>query len=67
MSQQHEFYEARIAEARADAETAELDNVRERALRSVAAWEAMANRAAAIAQARATREAEKAGEDQAGV
>jgi hypothetical protein len=44
MSNQHEFYLARAAEARADAESAKLDNVRERCLRSEAAWSAMAAR-----------------------
>lgn len=59
MAQQEEFYMARAAEARAEAEAAVLDNVRERALRSAAAWEAMADRSSAIATAREAREAEK--------
>jgi hypothetical protein len=45
MSAQHEFYLARAAEARADADTATLDNVRDRCLRSEAAWMSMAARA----------------------
>jgi hypothetical protein len=44
MSTQHDFYLARAAEARADAEAASLDNVRDRSLRAAAAWEAMAAR-----------------------
>ncbi len=58
---QEDFYLARAVEARAEAAGSKLDNVRERALRSAAAWDAMAERAAEIAQARETREAEKAG------
>jgi hypothetical protein len=45
MSSHHEFYVARAAEARADAAAATLDNVRDRCLRSEAAWSAMAARA----------------------
>ncbi len=45
MSAQHEFYLARAAEARADADAATLDNVRDRCLRSEAAWTEMAARA----------------------
>ena len=45
MSAQHDFYAARAAEARADAEAATLDNVRDRCLRAANAWEAMAARA----------------------
>ncbi|HEV2542907.1 MAG TPA: hypothetical protein VGU70_09150 [Methylobacterium sp.] len=45
MSAQHEFYLARAAEAKAAADTATLDNVRDRSLRSEAAWAAMAARA----------------------
>ena len=45
MSTQHDFYEARAADARADAAAATLDNVRERCLRAAVAWEAMAARA----------------------
>jgi hypothetical protein len=40
-----DFYLARAAEARADADTAGLDNVRDRCLRAAAAWDAMAARA----------------------
>ncbi len=45
MSANHDFYLARAAEARADADAATLDNVRDRCLRSEAAWSAMAARA----------------------
>ncbi len=45
MSSNHDFYLARAAEARDDAASAKLDNVRERCLRSEAAWSAMAARA----------------------
>lgn len=45
MSAQHDFYLARAAEAKAAADTATLDNVRDRSLRSEAAWTAMAARA----------------------
>ncbi len=60
MAQQEDFYAARAAEARAEADLANLDNVRDRALRSAAAWDAMAQRAAGVSMARETREAEKA-------
>jgi hypothetical protein len=40
-----EFYLARAAQARVEAEEATLDHVRERCLRSEAAWTAMAERA----------------------
>jgi hypothetical protein len=60
MSVQHDFYVARAAEARADAEAATLDNVRDRCLRAAAAWEAMAARAHRSDVFRAKQEAEKA-------
>lgn len=55
-----EFYLARASEARTEAASCSLDNVRERALRSAAAWEAMAARAAEAAEARHVRDLEKA-------
>ena len=58
-TQQHEFYSARAAEARRDAEAAKLDNVRDRCLRAAAAWEAMAARAERTGTFRAKQEAEK--------
>ena len=44
MSVQHEFYLERAAEARATADAATLDNVRDRWLRSEASWTEMADR-----------------------
>ncbi len=46
MSAQHDFYLARAAEARAQAETISLENVRQRCLRAEEAWLAMARRVA---------------------
>ena len=60
MSAQHDFYSARAAEARADADKATLDNVRDRCLRSAAAWDAMAARAHRSDTFRAKQEAAKA-------
>ena len=57
---QHDFYLARAAEARAEAAAAKLDNVRQRCLRSEAAWSEMAARAARTERMRARSEAEKA-------
>ena len=56
---QHDFYAARAAEALADANSALLDNVRDRCLRSAAAWEAMAARAQRSDTFRAKQAAEK--------
>jgi hypothetical protein len=44
MAAHHDFYLARAAEARAAAQDATLSNVRERCLRSEAAWMEMADR-----------------------
>jgi hypothetical protein len=63
----HEFYAARAAEARADAEAASLANVRDLCLRSAAAWDAMASRALYTEKLREKREAEKAAEQGEGV
>ncbi len=60
MSANHDFYLARAAEARADAEAAKLDNVRERSLRAEAAWTAMADRAGRSDRARERLADEKA-------
>ena len=60
MSAQLDFYRARAAEARADAEAASLENVRQRCLRAAAAWEDMADRAARTDRMRARQNAEKA-------
>jgi len=55
-----EFYEARAAECERDAAAATLDNVRDRALRSQAAWLEMAGRIARTDALRAKTEAAKA-------
>ena len=60
MSSHHEFLVARATEARAEAEAATLDNVRERCLRAAAAWEAMATRAQRLATQRTAQAAAKA-------
>ncbi|MGN6154428.1 MAG: hypothetical protein ACTHN4_01680 [Sphingomicrobium sp.] len=54
-----ETYLARAAEARAQAEAATLDNVRDRCLRSEAAWAEMAARAERTEQMRQTLLADK--------
>ena len=56
---QRDFYTARAAEARAEAEAAILDNVRERCLRAEAAWNEMAARASRAERLRARLQAEK--------
>ena len=60
MANQLEFLTARATEARAEAEAALLENVRERCLRAATAWEAMAARAQTSADSRADQEARKA-------
>lgn len=55
---QHEFYLSRAAEARSEAEAAKLDNVRDRCLRSEAAFMAMATRALKSEQGRQRKLAE---------
>jgi hypothetical protein len=60
MSSQHDFYTARAADARSDADAATLDNVRDRCIRAAEAWEAMAARAHRSDVFRAKQEAEKA-------
>jgi hypothetical protein len=60
MSTQVEFYSARAAEARAAADSATLDNVRDRCIRSALAWEDMAARASRTEAVRARTVAEKA-------
>lgn len=59
MSAQLDFYRARAAEARSEAEAASLENVRQRCLRAAAAWEDMAERAARTDRMRARQEAAK--------
>ncbi len=53
MSTQLQFYVARAEQARADAEAATLDNVRDRCLRSEAAWNLLAERAMRTEEKRA--------------
>lgn len=62
MATTREFYLARAAEARAEAEASNLENVRERHLRSATAWEEMANRVARTDRMRAETEIRKAAE-----
>ncbi|MES2338879.1 MAG: hypothetical protein V4537_12355 [Pseudomonadota bacterium] len=51
------YFRAQADRARADADGAQLDNVRDRAMRSVAAFEAMASSAERVTRLRADREA----------
>ena len=62
MSAQHEFYLERAAEARATANAATLDNVRDRWFRSEASWAEMAARSARSDKMRAKLILEKAAE-----
>jgi len=58
-----QFFQARAAQARAEADAATLDHVRERCLRSEAAWAALANKAERserFREAEALRKAEAA-------
>lgn len=57
---QLEFYRARADQARADADAATLTHVRDRCLRSEAAWEALASRAAKSEKLRADEASRKA-------
>jgi hypothetical protein len=52
---QLQFYLARAAQARADADVATLDNVRDRCLRAEDAWTRMAERAARTEEMRKDR------------
>jgi hypothetical protein len=56
MHPNHEFCEAQAREATVKADEAQLENVREQALRAAAAWQAMADKQRSIAEARAARE-----------
>jgi len=67
MSAAHDFYTERAAQARRDADTALLANVRERWLCAAAAWEVMAARAARTGRLRAETEARKTAEAEAGL
>ena len=53
MAQSIEFFRERARESAEEARTATLANVRERALRSEAAWRDMAERAVTVAENRA--------------
>ncbi|WP_028970736.1 hypothetical protein [Sphingomonas sp. URHD0057] len=55
-----DFYLARAAQARAEADAATLAHVRERCRRSQEAWEALADRAARTLRMRDAHEAAKA-------
>lgn len=55
-----EFFLARVAQARAEAEAATLDHVRERCRRSEAAWAALADRAERSERMRAEEAQRKA-------
>ena len=59
MSATSDFYQARAAESALEAEKALLDNVRNRALRSEAAWRAMADRLTRAETMRTQQAAEK--------
>jgi hypothetical protein len=56
------YYRERAAEARLQAGEANLDNVRDRCLRSAAAWDVMAARVGRTARLRVATEAKKAAE-----
>lgn len=66
MSATSDFYRARAAESAAEAERAQLDNVRERCRRAEAAWLAMADRLTRAEKIRAKLAAEKTAVDQSG-
>jgi hypothetical protein len=53
MSQTYDFYDQRAKAAKAEADNAVLDNVRDRELRSAKAWREMADRALLIEAERA--------------
>lgn len=63
---QANYYRDQAQRARAEAEAATLDNVRERCLRSVAVWESLAARAERVTAERVARDratAERMGRD----
>lgn len=63
MSATSDFYLARADESARDAASTSLDNVRDRCLRSEAAWRSMAERLMRGETMRDTLAAEKAGRD----
>lgn len=60
MSKDYDFYDTRAREAAKEAGAATLDNVRERALRSEAAWRDMADRALQVERDRQVANQERA-------
>jgi hypothetical protein len=61
MTFSREFCDGRALEAARAASNAKLDNVRDRELRSEAAWRAMSDRIRSIEEARTAREAGESG------
>jgi hypothetical protein len=59
MSQTFEFYHARAEESATEAQAAQLDNVRDRALRSEATWRGLAEQARKVAEDRVKAEHER--------
>ncbi|MDP4538425.1 hypothetical protein Q9K01_02130 [Qipengyuania sp. DY56-A-20] len=59
MSQTFEFYHARAEESASEAQAAQLDNVRDRALRSEATWRGLAEQARKVAEDRVKAEHER--------
>ena len=59
MSQTFDFYDARAREAAAEAESAQLIMVRERALRAEKTWRGLANQARKVADDRVKAEQER--------
>ena len=59
MSQTYAFFDARATESAAEAETATLDNVRDRALRSEKTWRALADKARKVEEDRVNAEAQR--------
>jgi len=57
LSTQLDFYRARAAQCRAEADEATLDNVRDRCLRAEDAWNRMADRVARTEAMRRDKEA----------
>ena len=57
-----DLYLQRAADARADADKADLDNVRDRCLRAATAWDVMAERAERTERLRLAHEVAKAHE-----
>ena len=66
MAQTASFFLERAEEAAREARSAELANVRERALRSEAAWRAMADRATKVQTLRKRKAEEAEAEGEAG-